>query len=208
MSLTDHLDAIFAADRTLRREEAALLKQDDRSLSELLATAVEQAAALEDDRESGMRLERLADLCAQVPGPDAVDTLIQILDMEEATVRVQAADALVDVAFERYAEVARAVERALDGGRRGPAMQELPWVITEIGEPSARGLIRRFLDFEDADIVASAVEALATLGDPEAVADLEPLLGDRRPVALDDYEGEVSETLGQLVSEAIDALQP
>lgn len=208
MSLTDHLDAIFAADRTLRREEAALLKQDERALSELLATAVEQAADMEDDRESGMRLERLADLCAQVPGPDAVDTLIQILDMEEATVRVQAADALVDVAFERYAEVVRAVERALDAGRRGPAMQELPWVITEIGEPSARGLIRRFLDFEDAEIVASAVEALATLGDPEAVADLEPLLGDKRPVALDDYEGEVSETLGQLVSEAIDTLQP
>ena len=92
-----------------------------------------------------LRLERLADLCAQVEGPEMADALIAILDDDAPSVRVQAAEALVDVGFERYAEVARAIERALARGEHGPAMQELPWVLCEIAEPSARPLIARFL---------------------------------------------------------------
>lgn len=202
------LGAIFDAERELRRRERALLGAEPAAVRRTLGAAVAAAKALADPKEAALRLERLADLCAQVEGPEMTDALIAILDCETPSVRVQAAEALVDVGFERYAEVARGIERALARGARGAAMQELPWVLCEIAEPSARPLIARFLKLDDVEVVASAVEALAELGDAQAVKDLVPLREDPRPVEVDDdAEGEVSATLGDLVEEAIAMLE-
>jgi HEAT repeat protein len=205
-SPADALNAIFDADRTLRAQEKALLEAPTAALGSLLGEAVGAALQLTDRKEAVMRLERLADLCAQVEGPAMVDQLIAILDDEAPSVRVQAAEALVDVGFERYAEVARGIERALEQGRQDTALKELPWVLVEIAEPSARPLIARFLQHGDVEVVASAVEALAELGDPAAAKDLRPLQSDPRPVELDEEDGEVTATLGDLVSETLAAL--
>jgi HEAT repeat protein len=87
-------------------------------------------------------------------------------------------------------------------------LQELPWALVEIAEPSARGLIARLLAHEDVEVVASAVEALAELGDQAAIADLEPLRDDERAIELDDDDSdEALATLGDLVEESIAALQ-
>lgn len=210
-SPADELHAIFEAERALRDHERALLSARPASLVPALAAAVAEAKGLADRREAILRLERLADLCAQVEGPDMLDQLIAILDDEAPSVRVQAAEALVDVGFDRYAELARGIERALERGAQGNALGELPWVLCEIAEPSARPLIVRFLRHPDAEVVASAVEALAELGDPAAIKDLEPLLGDDRAVALgdeeDDDDGELEATIADLVKETIEALQ-
>lgn len=209
VSPADALTAIFAAERALRENEHALLQARPASLVPLLVKAVAEAKGLADRREAILRLERLSDLCAQVPGPEMIDQLIAILDDEAPSVRVQAAEALVDVGFERYAEVARGIERALSQAQQVVALRELPWVLCEIAEPSARPLIARFLRHADADVAASAVEALAELGDPAAIKDLEPLLDDRRAVTLgdeDDPEAELEATLGDLVRESIEAL--
>jgi HEAT repeat protein len=203
----DTLAALFDAERSLRQHEDALFDADQASVSKQLAGAVTEAKALSDRKEASLRLERLADLCAQVQGPEMTDALIAILDDEAPSVRVQAAEALVDVGFERYAELARGIERALARGERGPAMQELPWVLCEIAEPSARPLIARFLQLDDVEVIASAVEALAELGDPKAVAELLPLQDDPRTVSLGDEGAEVTATLGELVRETIEALQ-
>jgi HEAT repeat protein len=214
-SPAETLTALFDSDRAMRRHEAALLDADHRALSAVLAGAVSEAKRMTDRKEGCMRLERLADLCAQVPGPEMADQLVAILDDDAPHVRLQAAEALVDVGFERYAEVARAIERALSRGERGPAMQELPWVLVEIAEPSARPLIARFLQSQELDVVASAVEALAELGDPDAIRDLRPLIDDPRPVELGDDDGDddddddegLTATLGDLVRETIAALE-
>src|SRR5690349_19337299 len=138
MGLRDHLDAIYRADRTIREEESQLLGSGDAAtLGDLLGEAVAEARELRDRREAAIRLERLSDLCAQVQGPKMVDALIDILDDDDPGVRVAAGEALLDVGYERYAEVARAIERALEKKRVGPAMCELPWILAEIGEPSA-----------------------------------------------------------------------
>lgn len=204
----DALSAIFDAERSLRQHEKALLTQDPATVRKLLAEAVTEAKALSERQEASLRLERLADLCAQVEGPEMTDALIAILDDETPSVRVQAAEALADVGFERYAELARGIERALAHGGHPTAMQDLPWVLCEIAEPSARTLIARFLKHDEIEVVASAVEALAELGDPDAVNDLMPLRDDPRAVELDQDEGEITATLGELVSETIDALAP
>ena len=206
MSPKDHLTAIFDADRALRKAEAQLVKADANALAELLALAVDEAKELTDDAEAELRLVRLADLCAQVPGQPMADALVRILDEENPAVRVQAAEALVDVAYDRYVEVARAIERSLDAGATGPAMRELPWVLAEVGEPSAAKLISRFLTQETPEIVASAIEALAQLQDPSAIPALRKLQDDRREVTMDDGHEENTTSIGDLASEAVEAL--
>ena len=208
MPLRSHLDTIFSADREARRAEARLLDEgDDDALADLLARATREALDLGDGEEAILRLERLADLCAQIPGPAMVDSMIAILGHEEPSVRVAAGEALLDVGYERYAEVARGVERALEAGSRGPAMSELPYVLSEIGEPSALPLIRRFLDHPEADAVAAGIEALAMLGEPDAIADLSKLTGDARVVAIDEFEQETTATIGELAQAAIHELE-
>jgi HEAT repeat protein len=207
MSLPDELQRIFDADRALREAESALLrKKGSAELTSLLERETQLALRLEDRREGAMRLERLADLCAQVPGPQMTDTLIAILNDAEPRVRVAAGEALRDLGYERYAEVARGIERALESGAVGLAMSELPWVLAEIAEPSALPLLRRFLDHRSADVVAAAIEALAQLQDPDAIPDLERFLGDSRMVVIEDFEDETKTTLGELAADALEML--
>lgn len=207
MSLSDELARIFDADRTLRKAESALLRRaDHEELITLLERETEQALAMKDRKEATMRLERLADLCAQVPGPRMTDALIAILNDGEPRVRVAAGEALRDLGYERYAEVARGIERALDRDADGLGMSELPWVLAEIGEPSALPLIRRFLDHSSPDVVAAAIEALAQLQDPDAIADLERFVGDGRVVTIEDFDHETRTTLGELAKDALEML--
>jgi HEAT repeat protein len=207
MSLTDELQRIFDADRALRKAESLLLrKEGSEELISLLERETDHALRMEDRKEGTMRLERLADLCAQVPGPRMTDALIAILNDGEPRVRVAAGEALRDLGYERYAEVARGIERALDRNASGLAMSELPWVLAEIAEPSALPLVRRFLDHPSSDVVAAAIEALAQLRDPEAVADLERFVADSRIVTIEDFEDETKTTLGELAKDALQML--
>jgi len=207
MSLPDELQRIFDADRMLQEAETLLLrKKTSDELIALLERETAIALDMEDRKEGTMRLERLADLCAQVPGPRMTDALIAILNDVEPRVRVAAGEALRDLGFERYAEVARGIERALDRGASGVAMSELPWVLAEIAEPSALPLIRRFLDHPSADVVAAAIESLAQLDDPHAVSDLEPFVNDARIVVMEDFEDETKTTVGELAREALEML--
>jgi len=206
MSISNQLRAIFDAERALRNAESELLQADPKQLEELLSQAVAEAKAERDPYEAELRLTRLADLCAQVPGEAMADAMLAILDEEQPGVRVQAAEALVDVAYDRYAEVARAIERALARGDDGPAMQELPWVLAEVAEPSAVPLISRFLQHKNEEVVASAIEALARLGDPAAVPLLKKLVNDPRVVTVEEGEEEFTSTLGELASEAMESL--
>jgi HEAT repeat protein len=200
------LTALFEAERAMRAAESALLQDDPKALSELLRRAVSEAKAITDTQESRMRLERLSDLCAQVAGPEMTDALVAILDDQWPGVRVQAAEALADVGYERYAEVARGIERAL-ATEQFHALQELPWVLVEIGEPSARKLIARFLEVKNADVVASAIEALAELGDPASIKDIKPFADDTREVEVEGEEGDETVTVGDLATEALEALE-
>ncbi|MCG8555294.1 MAG: HEAT repeat domain-containing protein [Proteobacteria bacterium] len=206
--LQRHLDAIFEADRELRRLEALVVaREHSHAAAQLLTQAVRQASSLEDRRERVLRLERLADMCAQVPAAGMADTLIGILDSEDPSVRVHAADAIVDVAYERHLDVVRAIERALEAGGEGPAMAELPWVISEIGEANTVALIARFLSHRSGEVVASAVEALASFGAPEAIAPLEALMDDEREVTLDEPDSGTRVVISNLVRETIASLR-
>lgn len=201
------LEEIFAAERALRAAEERLLVENSNQLSRLLRAAVDEAKRLQDPLEAELRLHRLANLCAQVPGPAMADALIDILDEENPAIRAEAADALLDVGYNRYAEVARAIERALNAGRSGMAMEELPFFLAEIAEPSALPLLSRFLAHPKKEIVAAAIEAISELGDPEGIELLQDFTEDDREVFIDRDEDEsMKGTLGELAREAIEAL--
>jgi HEAT repeat protein len=55
-------------------------------------------------------------------------------------------------------------------------------------------------------VVAAAIEALAQLQDPEALADLERFAGDMRVVIIEDFEDETKTTLGELAEDALEML--
>ena len=207
MSAKQLLDTLFEADRNVREAETQLLAEsDEEELTKTLERATEAALTLDDAREANGRLIRLSDLCAQVQGQRMADTLIRILNHEAPEVRVAAGEALRDFAYDRYAEVARAVERACDAKLSGPGLAEVPWILAEIGEPSALPLIGRCLQHADVEVVASAIEALAELGDPEAIDLLKPFGKDKRVVELNEGDQSYSTSIGELAQEAISEL--
>ena len=209
MSAKQLLDALFEADRSVRDAEAQLLTESDEDdLVKTLERATEAALSMTEPREAQGRLIRLSDLCAQVQGQRMATTLVRILNHESPEVRVAAGEALRDFAYDRYAEVARAVERACDEKLAGPALSEVPWILAEIGEPSALPLIGRCLQHADVEVVASAIEALAELGDPEAVELLTPFCKDKRVVELNEGGESYSTSIGELAQEAISELSP
>ncbi|MCB9667807.1 MAG: HEAT repeat domain-containing protein [Myxococcales bacterium] len=200
------LDTIFSADRAADDAELTLLKTNASDLVQLFTAATSTALDLSDADDRRRQLRRLVDLSAQVPGPKMIDNLIRILNSDDAAARFHAGEALLDVGYERYAEVARGIERALDEKRRGPCMSELPFIIAEIGEPSSLMLISRFLKLEDPDVVAAAIEALVVVGNPDIEPVLQPLLNDPRSVTMHDEDEELTVSLGELAKDAIAVL--
>jgi HEAT repeat protein len=199
--------ALFDADRALRAAEDAFLESaEEKAIAHTLAEAVREAHGLEDADEQEMRLMRLADLCAQVQGPETVDALLSILDHDEPAVRNEAGECLLDVAYERFKEVATGVERMLARGHSGHAMEELPFILCEIRDPDPIPLVARFLAHPTAEVVAAAIEALAGYGDPGAIRHLEKLTEDPREVTLPELE-DAKASVGDLAADAIAELE-
>lgn len=198
-----HLRALFDADRSLRHaERTLLLSAPPEVLADVFSAAADRALSDNDPERQELELVRLADLCAQVEGPVAVDTLLRILDHADPAVRAEAGEALLDVAYERFKEVANAIERALDQRRDGIAMEELPYMLAEIHDPDPMPLIVRFLVHPRAEVVASTIEAIVERADPAAVPKLKKLLGDTREVTVPELDDE-KVTLGDLAADAL-----
>jgi HEAT repeat protein len=206
------LSALFDAERTVRALHDELADSPVDELLSTLGKAVPAALAEPDEAEAALRLVRMAELLGELEGPVAVDLLIDVLGSEHPEARYTAGEQLEDLAFDRFKEVAKGVERAL---KRlpvdSPALPELPHILAQLPEPGVLKLLGQFLAHEDPVAVAAGIEALVELGDPDGVRLLTPLLGDTRTVSLDEEEedpnSETTEvTLGELVEEAIDLL--
>jgi HEAT repeat protein len=198
------LPELFDAERSVRRLHAELAEAEPPALLDAIGAAVREALALGDDDEGALRLVRLASLLGELEGARAVDLLIDILGSEEPEARHTAGEALEDLAFERFKEVALGVERALERLPAGnSALLELPYLLGGIGEPGVRKLLGRFLAHEDPEAVAAAIEVFVDMGDGGAASLIAPLERDTREVSLEDEEGEEgTATIGELATEA------
>jgi HEAT repeat protein len=202
------LTELFDAERKVRSLHGALAELPTPALIDALAAATSEALALDDEDETALRLVRLASLLGELEGPKAVDLLIDILGSEEPESRQAAGEALEELAFDRFKEVALGIERALSRLSLGsPALLELPYLLAGIGEPGVRKLLAKFLLHEDPEAVSAAIEAIVDMGDAGAAPLLEPLSSDARRVSLEDESGdEGTVTLGELAREAVKLL--
>ncbi len=205
----DILQKVFDADRQLRRAQGEFFTtgEDEARLDAIEAAINASWGPGADAEEASAKLMRVGALLGEVGGPRACKLLLRLLDHEEPEVRIPAGESLEDLAYSRYAEVARAIEKLIDEGKAATALSEVPYILAEIGEPGGVKLCQRLLKHPSADVVASAIESLATLGDPVVIKDLEKLKNDRRRVAADDDPEAGEIMLGDLASEAIDHLR-
>lgn len=210
-SLQPKLQAIFDADRALREAQQAFFDDsngsDDARVS-TLSTSLEQAQTLDDLDERASRLSRIADLLTDLAGEPAAKLLTQLLDDDDPSVRLAAGEGLIDLAYSRYAEIARVFEALIEDGRAIVALREVPLLLAQVGEPGGVKLCTKLLKHSDADVVASAIQALVELGDPASAREIDKLKGDTRMVTADDEADDGSYTVGDLVSDALDELRP
>jgi hypothetical protein len=198
------LEELFDSERAVRRAHAELAETDPKQLLPLLSRALVESIDNDDEDEAALRLVRVAALLGEMHGAEVVDRLIDILASDSPEARHAAGEALEDLAYDRFKEVALGVERALARLPKGSiALAELPYLIADIPEPGVAKLLARFLAHDDPEAVAAGIEALVEIGDPSAGSMLAPLEKDTRTVQLEDEEGEEGKaTIGELAAEA------
>jgi HEAT repeat protein len=208
-SPTEALQHVFDAERTLRSAQHDFFIQgDDATRLAALTSSVDAAwGGAPDPEESIVRLARVAALAGEIGGVGACTLLLRLLNHEEPEVRVPAGESLQELAYSRYAEVARVIEKCIDEGKAETALAEIPYILAEIGEPGGSKLCVKLLKHASGDVVASAVEALANLGDASAIKEIEKLVKDKRKVTLDDDPEAEEVAIGDLASEAIEHLR-
>ncbi|AKT36001.1 hypothetical protein [Chondromyces crocatus] len=205
------LGKLFDAERNVRKlhEELTMLPADQ--TLDVLVAAIPVAKAEQDEDEAILRLVRIAALLGEHEGPRAVDALVDVLAAEHPEARRAAGEELEELAYDRFKEVAQGIERALKRLPAGsPALPELPYIVAEVPEPGVMKLLGLFLKHQDADAVAAAIESLVEIGDPGSASLLQPLVGDKRTVELEDDGADASSevTLGELAEEALGLLSP
>ena len=198
------IENLYAAERSVRELHTRIGALSPEAQLQALEVATAAALAVHDEEESSVRLVRLADLLGDLEGPKAADLLIDILGTDALEARRAAGEALEDVAFDRFKELALAVERALDRLPHGhAALTELPFLLSEVPEPGVRRLLGRFLAHKDAEAVAATIEAIVDHGDVGAADLLVALEKDSRHVEMEDDEGQGGKvTIGELATEA------
>ncbi|WP_437811612.1 HEAT repeat domain-containing protein [Sorangium sp. So ce1078] len=206
------LTKLFDAERTARRLHDDLAATPGDVLLDVLTDAIASATRENDEDEAALRLVRIASLLGEHEGPRALDALIDVLASEHPEARQAAGEEIESLAYDRFKEVAQAIERALKRLPVGSsALPELPYLIAEVPEPGVPKLLGQFLGHKDPDAVAAAIETLVEIGDPAHAPLIQPLLGDKRTVELADDGGDdaTSEvTIGELAEEALGLLAP
>jgi HEAT repeat protein len=99
-----------------------------------------------------------------------------------------------------------AVDYALE--QKGPAALEMPFILAWIDDPGVTAHIHKFLEAEETEIVYAAIEACASVSDPDSIDSLKKLVDDTREVEVeDDDEDESPITIGMLATEAIEIIE-
>jgi len=196
---------LFDAERRVRELHDEIAQHDSEKLCDVVAKSIATAIQESDAAEASMRLERLSAVLGELETPRSVDLLVDILATEHPDARNAAGERLESLAFDRFKEVARGVERALKRLPVGsPALPELPYLLAEVPEPGVVKLLEQFLSHEDADAVAAAIEVAVEVGEPSIAASIEKLKNDKRTVEMSDENEDTAEvTIAELAADAL-----
>jgi hypothetical protein len=197
--------ALFDAERSVRRLHEELRHVDRAVLIRTMAAAVTASLREQDERDAVIQQTCLAQILGQLTGDTAVDLLIDLFGSEHPEPQQIAGEALEQLAFDRFKEVALGIERALVRlPQSSPARSGFPYLLEEVPEPGVTILLGKMLKQVDADAVCAAVEMISDRKEISLIPELESLKSDPRLVDLDDDEGETDQVqLGLLVTEAL-----
>jgi HEAT repeat protein len=163
---------------------------------------------LESTTQDGMisvAMIRVAEMLLGLESEGAIRSLGSGLGHANEDVRMISGDAFLHIASEGLEKVMPVIDDALEKG--GLIAEEIPFLLMDADLPEATDVLIRFLDQKDPEIVASAIEALAELGDPAAVPALNKFSKDERTVTAEaDGTEQAKWTIGQLCEEAIEML--
>lgn len=204
------LDSLFRAERDLRKLSTQLLHAPHAELIDRIAQSIADARKQASGEERAMRLVCLTRVLRSVPGPKAVDLLIDILNDDEEEARVAAGIALEDMSEDRLGDVQRGIKRAIEKLPPGSiALCEIPFVVLGVEDADALAMLKPLLQHADPEAVSATIESLVELADPSAIELIEPLRNDTRTVRMDDESTGDSEqiTVGDLATDAIEALR-
>jgi len=204
------LEALFKAERDAREISERLLHAPHAKILDRITRAIADARKQTSDQERGLRLSCLTRVLRDVPGPKAVDLLVDILndDVEEA--RVAAGMVLEDMASERLGDVQRGIQRAIEQLPVGSiALCEIPFVVLGLEDVDVLKMLKPLLAHADPEAVGAAIEALVELADPAAIKLIEPLCNDTRTIRMNDESTGDSEqiSVGDLATDAVEALR-
>ena len=139
-SVTQSLHHIFDAERSLRDAHDALagvaIEQSDvrAELLEVVSAAIAETSELEE-AEASLRLVCVARVLGELEGQDVADRLIDVLASGSTEARSEAGEQLQGLGFDRFKEVALAVEGALARLPSGSL------ALVELGDASAASII-------------------------------------------------------------------
>ena len=206
---TSALEGLFQAHAAVEVANEAVHDVPKEELVAAIQGEFKKAHALEDHDEASLRFVALAEVLAELEGPEVVEMLIDVLDLEDSDARQVAGEALVGLASDRFAEVAHVVEKQLaTRPASSTALRELTYVFAMIPDASSVKLLEKFLAHSEAAVVASAIEALVEIGDAAASRALHKLKNDKRQVSIeDDRDGDETVTIGQLAIEAVNLIR-
>ena len=208
----EKIEKLRRAEEDVRRLQDELIDDAEKARATVLAAlreAVLEGLGEGEGVEAAIAMVPICEVLGELDGPEVCDLLVDALGSEEPEVRFVAGRALQDLAYDRFKEVAEAAERAVKRlGTDSHALRELPFVVSEVGEPGVPRILRGYLESKEAEVVASAIEALASLGDPAAIPELRKLARDPRSVQVGDDEGaDAQASIGALAQEAIAMIQ-
>jgi hypothetical protein len=197
--------AIFDAEHSVRRLHEELRHVDRAVLLRTMAAAVAASLREQNERDAVVQQTCLAQILGQLTGDAAVDLLIDLFGSEHPEPQQIAGEALEQLSFDRFKEVALGIERALVRlPQSSPARSGFPYLLEEVPEPGVAVLLGKMLHQVDADAVCAAVEMISDRKETSLIPELEALKSDPRLVDIDDDEGETDQVqLGLLVTEAL-----
>lgn len=208
MDVRESVEQIFELDEKINALKLAFEQSDPTERASVLFELFNDATGeLGDDDPVSLKLIRIVELLSTLEGDKPAQILSSGFDHENEEIRELCAEALAHLAIDGVDQILPAVEEALDTG--GNRAEEILGILAEIEDPETLSIIERFLELDDADLVALAIETLAEVGDSGSLSALKRLVEDERTVTLDDTDSTTTEdecTVGQLAQDAIDLI--
>jgi hypothetical protein len=206
MNASKILSEILELDKKIMKMQDDFdLQPEDEKKQALVSLAEDLMSQTAEHDAVPLPMIRVAEMiCTLEDGPLQ---LARGLSHSNEEVRHLFGEAIISLGTEEGVDtIVPAVEYALE--QKGNAALEMPFILAWIDDPAVTAHIHKFLEAEETDIVYAAIEACASVSDPDSIDSLKKLVDDPREVEVDDEDADESPiTIGMLATEAIEIIE-